>query len=216
MAEGFSCTLAVPPYDELAVRVGWWSLLSPHYWGAGAKREEQSAQSDCEPAECRAFISQAQVFQPHDSIFPWCTLWHIFSASYSSHKIWPFIVFGCKSEGDITSLGWFSVKWLFHCSASCVLICSIHPNTHPILIKWILSSVYDASAFTLNMLVPVMCCILLRIVVGTHMCIHKHINSHTETVRKYNCIFFFQVKHIEHFGRRLKIDFYKIFRKYSY
>lgn len=178
MAEGFSCTLALPPYDELAARVEWWSLLSPHCWGAGgAKREEQFAQSDSEPAECRAFILQTQVFQPHDSIFPWCTLWHIFSASCFAHKNWPFIVFGCKSEGDITSLGWFSVKWLFHCSASCVLICSIHPNTHPILIKQILSSVYDASAFTLNMLVSVMCCILLRTVMGTHICIHKYINT---------------------------------------
>lgn len=93
----------------------------------------------------------------HDLIFPWCTAWHIFSVTYSAHKNWPFIIFSCKSESDVKCLGWYSIKWLFHCSASCAIICPIHPNTCLTIIKWILLSVYVASAFTQNMLASVVC-----------------------------------------------------------
>lgn len=57
VVEGFGHTLALP-----CRQVEGWSLLCPHYWGIGAKREKQFAQRACKPTEYQTCILKTKCF----------------------------------------------------------------------------------------------------------------------------------------------------------
>lgn len=120
---------ALPPHHKLASQVEWWAFcvhsvsILLRNWGKERK------------ALCSKWLRAHQVYNLYLSNPSALTSWfhfpfmHSLTCLFSLHTrtdLLSFLVVNQRVTWKCS--GWFSVKWLFHCSASCALICPIHPN----------------------------------------------------------------------------------------